>query len=46
MIDGKGGDDYGEEDDRLDAIEEESLNSTQRKLGDDDTKLLNKKDGK
>jgi hypothetical protein len=30
LIDGRGGDDYGEEDDdrRLDAIEEESLNST------------------
>jgi hypothetical protein len=48
LIDGKGGDEYGEEDDdrRLDAIEEESMNSTQRKFGDDDTKLLNKKDGK
>jgi hypothetical protein len=27
-------------------IEEESLNSTQRKLGDDDTKLLSKGDKK
>ena len=48
LVGGKGGDDFDEDDEerRLDMIEEESQNSTQRKLGEDDTNLMSKSGNK